>query len=158
MVGLRSRDWGKSRVSFCSQLPGCPILPYVFSGFRKALLNKVTAMEIVSTLNSHNSPGSVRPSGPQDLLSTLSRTPGLCTSVHLPWKLLPTPLPLIKFFQDSAQMPHLWGLPECSQAERAPPLPLCFHISTRAPIPQCVCHPTPDPKVCLLLMSASPAF
>ena len=64
-------------------------------------------MEIVSTLNSHHSPGSVRSSGPQDLLSTLSRTPGLCTSIHLPWKLLPTLLPLIKFFQDSAQMPHL---------------------------------------------------
>ena len=50
----------------------------------QTLLNKVTVRQsIVSTLNLHHCPGSVRPSGHWDPQTTLIRIPGLCTT-HAP--------------------------------------------------------------------------
>lgn len=84
-----------------------------------------------------HSPGSLMLSGHGDPLLPPSRILGPCTSVHLPWKLLPAPLPLTKSFQGSAQTPCLceafWNVLRQKQFL----LPLCFHLSITVPIPWC---------------------
>ena len=130
----------------------------------QTLLNKVTVRQsIVSTLNLHHCPGSVRPSGHWDPQTTLIRIPGLCTT-HAPTQ-TPSHSPSTDWIFKNQLKCHIFVKTSIKFSRKKNSSSTYVFAFPLQPLPYsavvyllCVCHPTPDPKVCLLLMSAPSAF